>query len=252
MSVLVEFPALTFLGCTKKALDTFLISATMLKSSRFPVEYCPNISCLDGAKPYHTKHNSLAPKPQIKPTKPKSLAAKQQIKQDYPNQIRHSSRFEIFPVELNRMRKDRPFGGGIGSSIGVEVFENARNGFEEAHSACFDGIQVELLLYGVVQPLHNHRLLLELLLLLLLLLLLWLLSLVLYHSFHGSHGCSHFSVFGKQKNDQAPILHQFTGLIPLISLKFVIITPDPPPLLDKGKNSSTPVVQSSWVLLPLY
>jgi len=46
-NVPVAFSALTFLGWTTNALETFFISSTMLKSSRFTIEYCPRMSCLE-------------------------------------------------------------------------------------------------------------------------------------------------------------------------------------------------------------
>lgn len=45
-SVLGALSALTFFGYTTNALETFFMSSTMLKSSKFTIENCPRTSCL--------------------------------------------------------------------------------------------------------------------------------------------------------------------------------------------------------------
>lgn len=50
-----------------------------------------------------------------------------------------------------------PFGDGIGAGDGVEVLEDAGNGLEEADGSRLHGLQVELLLQRLVQPLCLHR-----------------------------------------------------------------------------------------------
>jgi len=77
------------------------------------------------------------------------------------------------------MRKNtRPFRGGVGASIGVKVFKDASEGFEEADCSSLYRLQIELLLHCVIQSLWHHHLLL------LLILKLWL---VLHHPFHCCH-----------------------------------------------------------------
>ncbi|KAL2509364.1 Uncharacterized protein Fot_33011 [Forsythia ovata] len=50
---------------------------------------------------------------------------------------------------------DIPFGDGDDASDSVQVFKEARDGFEKAHGLNIDGIEVELLLEHWVQPLDD-------------------------------------------------------------------------------------------------
>lgn len=91
------------------------MSSTMLNSSRFTIENCPSTSCLPIEAHEHD----------FKPTKEKIEIA----------------------IEL-------PFGGGIGAGEEIEVFEDARDGLQEAEGAGFDGLEVELL-YGFIRSHPN-------------------------------------------------------------------------------------------------
>ena len=105
------------------------------------------------------------------------------------NNLKGETKKEVSERERER---EGPFGSGVGASVGVEVIEDARDGFVETEGSSLHRVQVQLLLHRLVQPLHLLYLLLLLLLLLVLVLVLltlllwWWLNLVLYYySLHG-------------------------------------------------------------------
>lgn len=50
LDILVAFSTVTFFGYTTNALETFLMSSTMLKSSILTIENCPSASCLQNKR----------------------------------------------------------------------------------------------------------------------------------------------------------------------------------------------------------